>query len=296
MKNVTVLIDLNNLLFRRFFIKEIAGYTPSPEYKLWKYMVLEDVYRLICSIENVKEVVLASDDKNSWRKSYFPRYKESRKKNRDKQSDVDWERLFLEIDKFISDLKHYMPFKTMRSPSAEADDIIAVICKESNKNCVISSNDEDFLQLCSDKVKLWNPSKKEYIVCNNVESFIIEKCLIGQKKDDIFNVVTPDNWGLTNETKGKRKPGFGPKSAKKIMSGDYKKWLQEKNLEENFHRNKVLMDFNYIPQTIIKRILKSYKNYSFPPPSNIYEYFKKNNMKGFLDNYTFVEARLMTLY
>jgi len=296
MKNVSVLIDFNNLLFRRFFIKEVAGYSPNPEYQLWKFLVFEDVYNLICKIKNVNEVVLAVDDKNSWRKSYFNRYKESRKKNRDKKKDIDWDMLFSEINKFISDLKHYMPFKTIKIMSAEADDVIAVIAQDSNKNCIISSNDEDYIQLCSDKVKLWNPSKKEFIECKDVDKFVIEKCLTGQSKDDIFNVKTPNDWGLTEETKGKRKPGFGPKSAQKVMSGDYLKWLKKNDLEDRFYRNQILMDFNFIPQTIRKRVMKIYKNYNFPPPSNIYDYFKINNMKGFLDNYHNVKNKLLSLY
>jgi len=295
MKNVIVLVDFNNLLFRNFFVKEVGGYTTNPEYALWRYMICDSLYKLLWKVDDIKEVVLAVDDKVSWRKSYFPRYKESRKKERDK-SDIDWDRLFEEINKLVADLKHHFPFKTIRLRHMEADDVIAVIAQESKYDCVISSNDEDYLQLCSDRVKLWNPSKRKYIVCEWPEEFVIKKCLTGQRKDDIFNVKTPSDWGLTEETKGKRKPGFGPKSADKVMAGDYKQWLRDQDLEENFHRNRVLMDFNYIPQTIRKRILETYRNYSFPPPANIYQFFKKYNMRGFLDDFTAVERKLMELY
>jgi hypothetical protein len=294
MKNV-LLVDFHNLLFRIFFIKDVGGYTVNPEYSLWRYLVYESVYKMLYNIDDITEVVIAVDDKNSWRKSYFPRYKESRKKDRDK-SDIDWDRLFEEMNNLVADLKHHMPFKVIKIRSAEADDIIAVISQEIGCNCVVSSNDEDYLQLCSDRIKVWNPSKKKYSTCENTEKFIIKKCLTGQRKDDIFNVKMNNDWGLTEDTKGKRRPPLGEVTANKIMAGDYKKWLEDNELEDNFHRNRVLMDFNYIPQTIRKRVMDIYNNYRFPPPGNIYQFFKKYNMRGFLDDYTSVENKLMGFY
>ena len=295
MKNV-LLVDFHNLLFRVFFIKDVGGYTTNPEYSLWRYLVYESIYKMLHNIGNVTEVVIAVDDKNSWRKSYFPRYKETRKKQREEQLDIDWNRVFEEMNNLVSDLKHHMPFKVIRVRSAEADDTIAVIAQEIGRDCVVSSNDEDFLQLCSDRIKIWNPSKREYSVCENPEKFVIKKCLTGQRKDDIFNVKMDNDWGLTEDTKGKRRPPLGEVTANKIMSKGYKKWLEDNDLEDNFHRNRVLMDFNYIPQTMRKRIMDVYDNYTFPPPSNIYQFFKKYNMRGFLDNYTAVENKLMELY
>lgn len=295
MKNV-LLVDFHNLLFRVFFIKDVGGYTTNPEYSLWRYLVYESVYKMLHNVGNVTEVVIAVDDKNSWRKSYFPRYKESRKKEREKQLDIDWKRVFEEMNNLVSDLKHHMPFKVIKVRSAEADDTIAVIAQEIGRDCVISSNDEDYLQLCSNRVKVWNPSKREYSVCEHPEKFVIKKCLTGQRKDDIFNVKMDNDWGLTEDTKGKRRPPLGEVTANKIMSGGYKKWLEDNELEDNFHRNRVLMDFNYIPQTMRKRIMDAYDNYTFPPPSNIYQFFKKYNMKWFIENFNNVENKLMELY
>ena len=49
--------------------------------------------------DRVNELVIAVDDKSSWRKAYFPRYKESRKKTRDK-SDVDFPLLYAQIEEY----------------------------------------------------------------------------------------------------------------------------------------------------------------------------------------------------
>lgn len=297
MSGTTVIVDFNNLAFRSFFIKGVDGHTVNPDYTLWRYVVYEGIFGLLRNINNVKELIIAVDDKNSWRKAYFPRYKESRKKNRDKNKDVDWATLFKNFSDYVSDLKHHMPFKVIKLKSCEADDIIAVIAMNINNDVVISSNDEDFTQICSDRIKVWNPKNKEYIKCDNPETFLLLKFLIGQRKDDIFNVKTPSDWGLTEKTKGKRKPGFGPKSAEKVLKNEnLEKWLEENELEDNFRRNQVLIDFNCIPNTIRKRIMNTYTGYSFPPPSNIYKFFKKHNMRGFLDDFTMVENTLRQLY
>ena len=303
-KNVTVLFDFNNLVFRNFFIKEVSAHTENPDYMLWRYNIFNSIYQSLWKIKNVKEVILAVDDRNSWRKSFFSRYKESRKKQRDK-SDVNWQDLFDEIKKLTSDLKHYMPFKIIKIMSAEADDVIAVLCKHVKNKCIIISNDEDYIQLNSDRVKIYNPGKKEYLPYTNPKDFLLEKIMTGQRKDDIFNIITPNNWGETPETEGKRKPGFGKVAFNKVLKSGIDDWLKKTyknkwygvvNLEKNFKRNQILIDFNKIPQTIYNRILTAYENSTFPPPSNMYQFFKIYNMRGFLEDFTQVENKLLQLY
>lgn len=291
----TILIDFNNLAFRYFFIKEVAVYTPQPDFAIWRYMILEVIQKWLYLEKGINEVVIAVDDKNPWRKSYFSRYKESRKKKRDKQ-EVDWQALYGAIDSLAGDLKHYMPYKVLKVRGAEADDIIAILALESRGESIVISNDEDYLQLCSSAIRIWNPQKKKYTDCEDTEDFVIRKSLTGQSKDDIFNVKTPNNWGQTDATRGKRKPGFGPKSCDKVMKEGYEKWLEKEDLEENFKRNRVLMDFNYIPHTMCDRIMTAYKRATFPPPQNIYKFFKHYNMRGFLDDFTNIERKLMELY
>ena len=295
MKTV-VLVDLNNLMFRALFSKDVNIRSPyNPNLQLWRYLVYDSIYTSLSMIQNVGEIVLAVDDKTSWRKSYFPRYKESRKEKREKVG-INWDSTFTTINAFIADLKHHMPFKVIKARSAEADDVIGVIAMSINNPCVVSSNDEDYLQLVSESVKVWNPSKREYMVCDNPQEFLDMKCLMGQAKDDIFNVLTPNNWGQTPETLGKRKPGLGEVTAKKILKEGLEPWLSKNNLEANFKRNKVLIDFQKIPQVIGNRIMDAYKQYNFPPPDNIFGFFKKYQMRGFIEDFDRVERKLLELY
>lgn len=294
-RNCVLLVDFNNLMFRMLFVKDVGIKYEYPNFALWRYKVYESIYQSIKYVGDVSEVILAVDDKNSWRRSYFPRYKESRKKKREK-TDVNWPKTFHVVNKFIGDLKHHFPFKVLKFPSTEADDTIAILALNSDKETIIMSNDEDYLQLCTDRIRIYNPSEKKYNTCADTNRFLIEKCLMGQAKDDIFNVKTPNDWGLTPETKGKRKPGLGKVSAEKIIAGGYQKWLDENYLNDNFHRNQVLIDFNRIPQTIKKRIINGYVNYNFPPPENMFPFFKKYQMKGYVEKFHSVEQTLMRLY
>lgn len=300
-----LLVDLNNLLFRTLYVREIGIQTEMPDFKLWRYLTFESIFHCIKKFD-ITEVILAVDDKISWRRSFFPRYKESRKKQRDKQG-IDFSIVFGVINKYLADLKHSMPFKIIKVRSAEADDVIAVLANELD-NCIISSNDEDFLQLVGD-TKLWNPSRQEFsefpinlnkkdnpVMCETPEEFLKYKILMGQAKDGIFNIKTPNDWGQTVETQDKRKPPFGPKSAEKVIRAGASEWVTENNLDDHWHRNEVLIDFKKIPNIIISRIADAYNNYNFPPPDNMYPFFKRHDMRFFLENFEFAEPKLMRLY
>ena len=287
---VTNIFDMNNLCVRHYFSKDVEAENGRPNINLWKYRIIESIYNSLRKEDDINEIVLAVDDRKSWRKLFWNRYKESREGKRH-DSKVDWSIFFDEYEKLTSEITEHLPFKIMKIHLCEADDIIAVICLErEKKQYIVISNDEDFLQLSSDRVRIYNPSKMLYMKVDDTEHFIVEKCLIGQKKDDIFNIITPLDW-----PKDKRKPGFAEKSAEKVMKEGYKEWLIKNNLERRFQVNRTLIDFKLIPQTIKVRILNEYDNYRMPDPSKIYDFFKKNNFTGFLNDISNVENNLLRL-
>ena len=297
----TLIIDFNNLCFRTIFTKDVGITTPSPDFQTWKYLTFNSIYLAMQKYKNLKQVILAMDDNKSWRKLFFPRYKESRKKSRDKQKDIDWSELYANFNGLAYDIKTLLPIKVLKVSQCEADDVIGVLTLDKiNEGIVIISNDEDYKQLLTKKnVKVYNPRKMEYTKCSDPKMYITESCLLGQKKDDIFNILTPSDYGQTPETEGKRKPGFGPAALKKVMAyeGGWEKWLKDKNLEDRFYkRNKVLMDFTLIPQSIRNNIIKAYDGYEYPEADNIYKFFKKNHFRGFLEDFSSVENKLLRLY
>lgn len=285
----TNLIDFNNLAVRTYCNKEIESDTENPNVSLWKYFTIDSIYKSLFK-GDVNEIILAVDDRKSWRKLYWERYKESRKGKRD-TSKINWDVFHSEYRNFTDEIQHHLPFKILQVENAEADDIIGVLALKDNKEYVVISNDEDYLQLVSDRVKLYNPQKMMFMECPDTEEFIVMKSLMGQSKDDIFNIKTPLDW-----PQGKRKPGFGEVSARKVIEEGYIGWLEKNNLIERFKTNRTLIDFNLIPCTIKTRILNEYNNYKLADPSNIYKFFSKNKFVGYLEDFSNVETKLLELY
>jgi len=293
----TVLFDYNNLCFRCFFTGDVNAASGLPEYAMWRYLVTTSLLEPLNKDNTVNEIIVAVDSKDSWRKIFYKRYKENRLTNRSKQVEIDWDTFFYEMDVLRTEISEYLPLKVLKVKKAEADDIIAVLSRYiDNDYIIINSNDRDYLQLCSDKVKLWNPNKRSFEKCDDPKRFLLEQCLMGQSKDNIFNVKTSSDWGLTKQTEGKRKPGLGPKTAEKIIKEGYEKWLSDNNLNENFKRNKILIDFNCIPKTIQKSIKDKYDEYILPDPKNMYYFFEKYGMRGFMDDFNKLEYKLLRLY
>lgn len=285
-----LLVDFNNLAIRHYLTKDVAGFTSNPDLSLWRYTTFNSIYSMLMKFKEIKEVVIAIDDRVSWRKLYFKRYKESRKKKRDKGT-INWPLLYAELNDLANQIFNSMPFKVLKIKNAEADDIIGVVCLDGEDKYIVISNDEDYLQLYSNRIRIYNPTKQDFVVCNDTERFLNEKCLIGQPKDDIFNIKTPLDWPV-----GKRKPGFGIKSAEKVLDAGLDVWLEQNNLKKRFHINRNLIDFRRIPKVVKNRILKRYHEYTYPDPENIYHFFKRNRFRGFLEEINHVENRLLQLY
>ncbi len=283
--------DFNNLAIRIFFLKMIGGHSPQPDYQLWRFLIFDNIVKSLARNVDTREVILAIDHKNSWRKQFWNGYKRSRKPARDK-SGVDWDSFHFELDRYIAELKNHLPFKVIKIRSAEADDIIGVIClKHPDNQYTIISTDEDYAQLCSSNIKVYNPLRKGFLKCNNPEMFIVEKCLLGQRKDDIPNIKTPLDWSVDE-----RRPAFGSTALKKVMEEGYQKWLKKNKLEKRFRENKILIDFREIPKVIQQRVLEEYHKYLMPPPEQLYEFLAKNKFKTYQENFHDLERKMIKLY
>lgn len=286
----TLLIDYNNLAMRMFFTSDILPTTQNPEYKLWRYKVVNAIIELLGQFRSTTEVVLAVDHKMSWRYFYFPRYKEDRKIKK-RQSDVNWEVFHEQLSFLANDIKEHLPLKVICVKNAEADDVIGFLSRHINNKKIVISNDEDYKQLVNNETRVYNPKNRDFVECDDTEMFIIEKCLTGQAKDFILNIITPLDHPID-----KKKPGFGPKSAQKVIKDGYELWLESKDLKDRFEFNRNLIDFNRIPNVVCSRIEKAYSEYLKPNPDMIYSFFKDNNFQGFLDVFDGLEKIFLNLY
>lgn len=311
MENVdtSLIFDFNNLFIRNVFgCKEITEDIENIQWNLLYYNVFNSIYSTIWKFKNVKEVILAVDDNKSWRKSVYPRYKESRKKKRE-SSKVDWSELYSMLNELASELKHYMPFKVLKVNLAEADDIIGVLTKYFQNQCVIISRDEDYFQCFKNKnVEIYDPLTQKLYTSKDipdVKKFLLKLIFCGQNKDNIPNILTPDDWGFTETTKDKRTPGFGKKTFEKIQDnikdflneGYTNKLYGKVDLYKNLKRNRSLIDFDKIPKSIENNILKLYnKSHDLPPIENIYTWFEKYEMRAFKERIHEIENKLRELY
>lgn len=123
---------------------------------------------------NPTRVVVTFDGKggSNSRKQIFEGYKSERGKNRFRvnrqyQGMMDEEEEQLSMKRqfvWLNDILDYLPIKTMIYDGIEADDVIAQITtqiKKENEEVVIVSTDKDFLQLVSETVKVYSPTKKK---------------------------------------------------------------------------------------------------------------------------------------
>jgi len=224
------------------------------------------------------ELIICNDSTNYWRKEIFPLYKAKRKRDMDK-SDMDWNNIFSIMDKIRREVKEIFPYKNLRVERTEADDIIAVLCREyhETEKIVIISNDKDFQQLQRyPNVKQFSPMKKKYLVCENPESFLLEHIIKGDSSDGIPNILSDDDVFINKE---KRQKPCGGKKVNQIMEN-----LSEWQIETNWERNQNLIDMNKIPDIYINKILEEYNISGNQNRGQLLDYFIENNLRNLISS------------
>jgi len=297
----TVLIDGNNIMTRALYSEGTLIIDPSNKYNVldydwneFRFKIFQYIYFSIKQAKNCSELVFVIDGKRheTWRNFKWKRYKTNRDKKKPSDKNIDWDEVMKQYNNFSLELSENFPFKIIKYKLAEGDDIIATIVMNTPQNHYIVSVDKDYIQLYEpNRVEIYSPLKQHTIKHPNPEHFIIEQCLLGQAKDNIYNILTPLDY-----PEDKRKKGFGPKALEKVMIIGYKKWLKDNNLEERFEFNRNLMDFKRIPKELQKIIMKKYVKENKPDPNLMYKFIKKQNWTFFLENWNEVEYMLMELY
>jgi 5'-3' exonuclease len=130
----------------------------------------------------------------------------------------------------------------------EADDIIATICKhleKSDRKIYLLSGDEDFLQLGRPNLLFINYKNKKpkELSIEEAKLALHKKILLGDKSDCIKSIFPPK---------------FPSKLKKELVESidkfnDYIK--TNKEIKDKYEYNSKLIDFNYIPTTLSKKII-----------------------------------------
>lgn len=144
----------------------------------------------------------------------------------------------------------------LKYPKLEADDVIALSVKHIIENdasgsneCYIVSSDGDYLQLCHERINIYDLKFKNlkmrnpaYFESESVKKMFVAKCLCGDKSDNIPSVF----------------PKCGKKTAEKLAELDNESMINEirkklKNENEinaaikQFELNDLMMNFDKIP-------------------------------------------------
>ena len=245
-----------------------------------RHMILNSVrmYRTMFN-EDYGEIVLAYDSRAYWRKEIFPQYKSNRRKNRE-EDDKDWDSIFGVLNRIKEEIKEFLPYKVVEVYGAEADDVIATLCKHyQNEKVMIVSGDKDFIQLQKyDNVKQYSPITKKLVDGVDPKVYIKEHVLKGDKSDGVPNVLSPDHT-FTDEL---RQRPLTSKKLESILAQDIDELDDE--IKRNYQRNDKLINLDNIPKTLESEILNSFNEASYGDRSGLLNYFIEKRLTSLTEN------------
>lgn len=253
-------IDMSYYIFYRFFAlsnwyKRSQEDTLDIENVLENKIFMEKYHKLF--IENIKKIqkkykiqdatiIFAKDCRryDIWRNEYYNEYKQTRD---DKNEKFNSNIFIYTYDKIVPDLKK-LDIKIFEVENAEADDIIAILKKNIRNKyeelpIYIITNDHDYLQLFDDNTFIYNLKGLNLRTKSKGENIDLKlKILQGDVSDNIGSIFE------------------SRMTINKILELVYDKNKLEKYFENNenskklYDRNKLLIDFNMIPDNIKKNI------------------------------------------
>ena len=221
------------------------------------------------------EVILTYDSKHYWRREYFPNYKASRRKGREKDN-KDWDKIFGVLNKIKSEFKDNLPYKYLEVYGAEADDIIATLCKNNqNEKIMIVSGDKDFIQLHKyPNVKQYSPILKKYVNGHNPDTYIKEHILKGDTSDGVPNVLSLDNTFVD----GIRQRPLGRKKIETWLDIHIDDLPEE--VKRNYQRNDKLINLDNVPEELEKEIMVDFCEAPCGDRSKLLNYFIQSRLKN----------------
>ena len=270
-----ILVDMNQISLASLMMHLHMNKGELDE-EMVRHMILNSLrmYRTMFN-EKYGEVVLTYDSRAYWRKQVFPQYKANRKKGRE-SDDKDWDSIFGVLNQIKEEIKEFLPYKVVETYGAEADDVIAIVCKHyQSEKIMIVSGDKDFIQLQKyENVRQYSPITKKHVNGVNPVVYIKEHILKGDKSDGIPNVLSPDH----TFTDGLRQRPLTIKKMNSILTQDIDDLNDE--LKRNFQRNDALINLDNIPEELEQCILDDFKGATCGDRSKLLNYFMDKKLKS----------------
>lgn len=193
--NKYVLIDAYNIFFR-------ALHTINErDEELCKRLVLHIMINMIkksCDKFSPDHMVLCCDGSGTWRKSEYPEYKLNRIEKLNQRTTYEINRDEIAKNVFLNELLPFLRNETnisvLQYQLAEADDLVSRFVKlHPNDDIIIVSTDNDFIQLLSDHVFVYNSMEDRLITKQGIVETIRNKPLKFTIKDGKVSVPKDQN-------------------------------------------------------------------------------------------------------
>lgn len=279
---MAILVDYNQVMLASLFAG-IGNHTDMDvDENLLRHMFLNSIrFNRKKFHSEYGEIVLCVDNKDVWRRDYFPYYKANRKKSRD-ESELDWNKLFESIHRIRAEIEEFFPYKVISVERCEADDIIATIIHEygtelnmGSERFLILSGDKDFIQLHGyANVDQYNPVMKKWIRNDNPDKYLQEHVLKGDVGDGVPNVLSADNCLAVGE---RQRP-----MTKKRMATFFDVSSMDEETRLRYNRNKKMIDLSEIPEEYKEQILAQYSKEKEIGREHLFNFFVKKKLKNLI--------------
>ena len=276
-----ILVDMNQITLASMMMLLHMSKAKEPDDSMVRHMILNSLrmYRTRFSSE-YGELVLCHDSRHYWRRDFFPEYKASRRKGREK-SDLDWDAIFQCLNAIMEEIKINMPYKCLEVYGAEADDIIGTLCATISEEIMIISGDKDFIQLQRfPNVKQFSPITKKTVNGANPGGYLKEHVFRGDSGDGVPNVLSPDN----TFTDGLRQRPLGKKKIASWIDHDFEDVAPNDEVKRNYQRNRKLIDLTYTPDELTREIIDTYNEAPFGDRSKLLNYFIQKRLKSLTES------------
>ena len=276
-----LLFDYQQIAISNLMEQIGSSKTPVDE-NLVRHMILNTIRTYVKKFKETHgpEVVIACDNRNYWRRDYFPHYKAGRKKAR-AASGHDWSSIFESLNKIREELKESSPYKVMDVDGAEADDIIGTLVQKysASEKIMILSSDKDFAQLQRyPNVEQFSLILKKYIKEPFPLVQLKQLIIRGDKGDGIPNILSSDDVFVVG---GRQKPITESKIIKWINQ-EPKEFCNEEMMR-NFNRNELMIDLTKVPITLKEKILNTYDNSKGKTKQEFMNYMIANRLKNLIE-------------
>lgn len=278
-----ILVDYNAVMLASLFAS-IGNHTDMEiDENLLRHMFLNSIrFNRKKFYQEYGEIVICVDNKDVWRRDYFPYYKANRKRSRD-ESDLDWNKLFESIANIRKELEEFFPYKVISVDRCEADDIIGTLVHEygtelnmGSEKILILSGDKDFVQLHGyANVDQYNPVLKKFVRIDDPDKYLKEHILKGDSGDGVPNILSSDN----SLALGERQKAMTKKRLHLFLS-EPESMDEETRLRYN--RNKKMIDLSEIPQEYKDKILEEFNKEKTVGRELLFNFFVKKKLKNLI--------------